>query len=146
MLLLGFAAWRLIAPAREAFSYSFAWYHWVSFAAIAFFFLYVKGYRAFHKGLSRRVVVRARHIKAEPGTARVLLAPLYCMGFFGSGLRTGLMMTGLTAAMVGFIFLVRLLQQPWRGIVDLGLVGAFAWGFIAAAVHSMDSADCKNHH
>jgi hypothetical protein len=135
MLLLGFAALRLIMPAREAFSYSFTWYHWASLSAIVLLLLYVKGYRAFQKGLSRRVVMRARQIKADPGTVRVLLAPLYCMGFFGAGLRRGLMMAGITAAMVGFIFLVRLLPQPWRGIVDVGLVGAFSWGFVATVLH-----------
>jgi hypothetical protein len=80
------------------------------------------------------VVQRALALRRDPGAVRVILAPLHCMGFFGAGLRTQTQMIALTAAMIAFVFLIRLTPQPWRGILDLGLVIAFAWGFISALI------------
>jgi uncharacterized membrane protein len=140
LTLLGFAVYRLATPAVEAFSYDFLWYHWLVLAGIVVFFAYVKAYRAFQKGLSRQVVKRAQALNLRPGALTALLAPFYCMGFFGAGRKRQWAMIILTVAMVGLIFAVRLINQPWRGMIDLGLVIAFAWGF-AATVSYVVSPD-----
>jgi DMSO/TMAO reductase YedYZ heme-binding membrane subunit len=35
------------------------------------------------------------------------------------------------------VLLVRLIQQPWRGIIDLGVVVGLAWGLISLLVFSV---------
>jgi hypothetical protein len=37
-------------------------------------------------------------------------------------------------ARAALVFLIRLIPQPWRGILDLGLVTAFGWGFLSALI------------
>ncbi len=134
LLLLGVAAARLITPVTIAFSYPMHWYHWLFLAIVLVFFAYVKGHRAFQRELSRRVVERALALRRNASLVRVLLAPLYCMGFLGTGHRARWTMIALTGGMIAFIFMVRLIPQPWRGILDLGLVIAFAWGFLSALI------------
>jgi hypothetical protein len=134
LLLLGVAAARLSIPARAAFAYPFHWYHWLFLALVLVFFAYVKGHRAFQKGLSGMVVQRALALRRNPSVIRVTLAPLLCMGFFGAGFRIQTQMIALTAGMIAFVFLIRLIPQPWRGILDLGLVIAFGWGFLSALI------------
>jgi hypothetical protein len=140
LLLLGFAIFRLATPAIEMFSHPLRWYHWLVLAGVISFFLYVKGYRAFQRGLSGRVVSRALSIKAHPDLLKVTLAPIYCMGYFGAGLRKPVAMICLTLAMVALILVFRYIHQPWRGIIDLGVVVAFAWGFIATIIHWLHAA------
>jgi hypothetical protein len=137
LMLLGFAVFRLFTPARAAFSQPLLWYHWLALACITSFFLYVKGYHGFQRGLSSRVVSRALSLKAKPDVLKISLAPIYCMGYFGAGVRRKITMICLTVAMVGLIIVVSRIDQPWRGIIDFGLVTAFAWGFIATVIHSL---------
>jgi hypothetical protein len=42
----------------------------------------------------------------------------------------------MTVGMVILILLVRLLNQPWRGIVDAGIVIALSWGFVSLLIFS----------
>jgi hypothetical protein len=136
-MLLAYAILQLSGPAIAAFSQALFWYHWLALAGFAGFFLYVKGYRAFQRGLSRRVVARALGLRTEPGVLKVALAPLYCMGFFGAGLRRQVTMICLTLVMVGFILIFSRISQPWRGIIDFGLVVSFAWGFAITLLYAL---------
>jgi hypothetical protein len=145
LLLLGVAAARLTIPARAAISYPFYWYHWLFLALVLVFFGYVKGYRAFQKGLSRRVVQRALALRKDPCTVRVVLAPLHCMGFFGAGFRTQAQMIALTVGMIAFVYILRLIPQPWRGILDLGLVIAFTWGLLSALIIGAMAVSGRGH-
>jgi hypothetical protein len=145
LALLGFAILRLLAPALDTFSHPLLWYHWLALAGVTALLLYLKGYRAFQRGLTRRVVSRALSLRARPDVLRVLLAPVYCMGYFGAGVRKQVTMILLTLAMVGLILVFSRIDQPWRGIVDFGLVAAFAWAFAATVIRCLaptDKADC----
>ena len=41
--------------------------------------------------------------------------------------------------MIALIILVRFLSQPWRGIVDAGIVAGLSWGFIALLAFSLQA-------
>jgi hypothetical protein len=137
LLLLGIAVSRLAPPAAEALGQKMHWYQWVLLVVSGALLLYAKGYRGFQRGLSARVVRRALTLAGNPKLLNVAAAPLYCMGFFGAGRRRMVTMIALTAIMVGLIFVVRLLDQPWRGIIDFGIVLAFAWGIASAVVYAI---------
>jgi hypothetical protein len=105
------------------------------YAAWVVFSLYFEGYRAFQLRFSPRVVARALHLVKNPSPLRVILAPAFCMAFFHAS-RRGLVTAWATAIMVlGFVLTLRYVPQPWRGIIDGGVVLALLWGAFAIVVY-----------
>ncbi len=139
LLLVGYAVVRLTFPTLDAFSHHFLWYHWVVLVLNVTFVAYFKGYRGFHKGLSPRVAARAKYLNAHANALRVLLGPLYCMGYFHIIKKKQIVTIVMTVGMVLLIVLVRLLSQPWRGIIDAGIALALSWGFISILIFSVQA-------
>ena len=83
---------------------------------------YTEGYRGFQVSFSPRTAARIRHLRDRPVVAHAVLAPLFAMGFFRAARRTKLTTWVLTTSVVILIVLVQPLDQPWRGIVDSGVV------------------------
>jgi hypothetical protein len=100
---------------------------WIAVAA------YAEGYRAFQKQFSPRVVARAQHLSAHPRLLHALLAPAFCMGFFHATRKRMIVSWSVSLGVVGLVVAVSRLAQPWRGIVDAGVVIALAWGLLALA-------------
>jgi hypothetical protein len=92
---------------------------------------YFEGYRGFQRGFSPRVVVRALHLALHPRPLHVLLAPLFCMGLIHASRRRLLSSWILLVSIVAIVLLVRVLPQPYRGLVDAGVVVGLAWGLVA---------------
>lgn len=136
-LLIGSAVYRLSLLAIDAFSYTFHWNHWLALAAIVLFMAYFEGYRAFQKGFSPRVAARARYLKLHPFPLHAALAPLFCMGFLHTTTRRQITSISVTGGIIGLVLLVRLLPQPWRGIVDAGVVVGLLWGLVSLGVFAL---------
>lgn len=98
------------------------------YAAWAAASLYLEGYRAMQLRFCPRVVARAMHLAAHPTPLRVLIAPAFCMGFFHAAPRTRAVAWGMSLLIVSFVVVLRHVPQPWRGIVDGGVVVALVWG------------------
>lgn len=133
-LLLGSAIYRLAFIAHDAFTYPWSWYHWFSFVLIVFFMAYVEGYQAFQQAFSPRVAARARYLRDHPNMLHSLLAPLFCMAYFHASRRRQITSISVTAGIIVLVVLVRLLDQPWRGIIDGGVVVGLAWGLISLLI------------
>ena len=133
LALLSFSTARLGHLALGAFSYDLAWYHWTVLVVNAIFMAYSEGYRGFHHAFSPRVVARARHLLHNPRPLHVLLAPVFCMGYFHATRRRLIGTYALTAMIVFFAVAVRQLTQPWRGVIAVGVVLGLALG-IASVV------------
>lgn len=130
--LLGFAVLRLASVALDALvHHPFAWYHWAALAAVVPAMAWSEGVRGFQRRFSPRVAERAMRIRREPTAARVALAPFYAAGYFGGSRRERLGVWLGTAAIVVLVVLVHRLDQPWRGIVDAGVVAGLGWGMAA---------------
>lgn len=132
LLLLGQAVWRLTPLALEPLSpniltptQAFIYIIWA--AANAF----LEGYRGFQRGFCPRVVTRAIALSKNPTPLRVLLAPPYCMGLFSAPRRRMIVSWSVTVGIVMLIVIVRHSSQPWRGIIDGGVVIGLAWGMAA---------------
>lgn len=136
-LLLTSAVYRLGKLGIEAFAYPFTWLHWATLVLTLVIMAYSEGYRGFQRGFSPRVAARARYLQEHPKPLHLLLAPLYCMGFIHATRRRRLTTLILTSAIIVLIILVRLLPQPWRGIVDLGVVVGLGWGTISLLIYSV---------
>jgi hypothetical protein len=83
---------------------------------------YAEGYRGFHKSFSPRVVSRALYLAREPRPLHVLLAPAFCMSLFHATTRGKRVAWGITLGVIALVVLVRAVPQPWRGIIDGGVV------------------------
>jgi hypothetical protein len=139
VLLLGSAIYRLTPRAVEAWSYEFGRQHWIFFAFVMLFMAYAEGYRAFQLGFSPRVAARARYLRTHRNALHAVLAPLFCMGYFHAPKRRRITSISVTAGIIVLIVLVRLLPQPWRGLVDGGVVVGLAWGLISLVIFSLQA-------
>lgn len=126
--LLVYAVMRLAARFVEALEYPFAWPHWLLLVVNTGFMAYAEGYRGFHKSFAPRVVARALTLPQTPSLSRRLLAPLFCMGYFHTTRRRLIGIYGLTAGIVALVISFRYLPQPWRGILDFGVVVGLSGG------------------
>ena len=126
--LLGWAIARLSAIAWRALAAPLNPGHWAALAAVVCAMAFFEGYRGFQRGFSPRVAARARHLSRHPTPLRTLLAPLFCIGYFGAPRARRIASIALSAGIVLLILAVGRLNQPWRGIVDAGVVVGLAWG------------------
>lgn len=136
LLLLSFAIVRLGAVALEVLldagqTWELAWWHWLVLLSWTVYMLWAEGYKGFHRGFAPRVVARARYLSEHPRTLHVLLAPLFCMGYIHATPKRRLLSIGLTTMILCFVVLVRMLPQPWRGIVDFGVVAGLMLGVLS---------------
>jgi hypothetical protein len=136
-LLLGTAIFRLATQALAALQMELAPHAWLALVANLIFMGVFEGYRGFQKGFSPLVAARALHLANQPRTLWLLLAPLFCMGYFHATRRRLITSYALTTGIVTLVMLVRLLPQPWRGIVDAGVVLGLSWGLVALWIFSV---------
>lgn len=134
--LLGFAIFRLTPIALDSFSFDYQWYHWLILIANLVFMAYAEGYRGFQTSYSPRVAARLKHLSAVPRPLHVLLAPLFCMGYFHTTRYRMAAAYMLTGAIIILVFLAHQLSQPWRGILDAGVVVGLSWGLLAVLTFS----------
>lgn len=131
VLLIGSALWRLTPWAVEPIvAGTLGVGHWVLMVAWVVFNAYAEGYRGFQKKFSPRTAARAIYLGTHPSPVRVVLAPLFCMGFFGATRRVMITAWVVLVVVLGLVAVVRSLAQPWRGIVDAGVVVGLGWGLV----------------
>ena len=133
MLLLVDALYRLTVISVDAFSHEFTALHWSFLLGWTMLMVLVEGHRGFHLSFSPRVVARALYILKNPRWRDVVLAPFFCIGLYGTTRRRLIASWGMTGGIVSLILIVRTLAQPWRGLVDLGVVAALGYGFVSTA-------------
>lgn len=126
------AAGRLLPLAIEGLTaHAIAPWQWAITVGWVGTMAWSEGYRGFQQGFSPRVVARALHLAAHPRPLHVALAPLFCMGLIHASRRRLVASWILVAAIVAMVTAVRLVPQPWRGIVDAGVVVGLGWGLVA---------------
>lgn len=130
-LLLGRAIWRLTPWALEPWTDDLMttgqkgiYVGWLVANA------YLEGYRGFQLRFSPRVVARAVYLGKNPRPLWVVLALPFCMSLFHSTRRQMTVSWVFIGALVLVIWWVRSLPQPWRGIIDGGVVLGLLWGLL----------------
>ena len=91
---------------------------------------YAEGYRAFQKKFAPRVVSRAVYLAHHPTPLRLVLALPFCMSLFHAKRRQRIVSWTFIAVLILVIVAVRALPQPWRGIIDGGVVFGLGWGVL----------------
>lgn len=131
LLLLSFAVYRLFPMAADLLQYRLTLLHWGALLFSIGYMAWAEGYKGFFTSFAPRVVVRATYLRNHPRPLHVALAPLFCMGYIHATRKRQLMSIGLTTMIVMLVLLVRLVPQPWRGIVDAGVVVGLLIGILS---------------
>ena len=129
---------RLSSVSVDAFTnFPFQWYHWVVLTVVVVFMAHSEGYEGFQRNFSPRVVARASFLYHHPRPVLIALAPFFLAGYIhiNPGRQRNILL--LTLGIVTLIFLIRFLPQPWRGIVDAGVVVGLTWGLVSLVVHGI---------
>ena len=105
--------------------------HWSALAFSIIYMAYAEGYKGFHLGFAPRVVARARYLAANPRPLHVLLAPLFCMGYIYATRKRQMLSIALTVMIICFVLIARMMPQPWRGILDAGVVVGLSIGVLS---------------
>ena len=132
--LLGQALYRLTPLALEPLGPSeklgqLAWLYW----GWALASIYFEGYRGFHLRFVPRVARRVELLVAQPTPLRCIFAPAYVMSYFDAPPAEKRAAYGVTLAVVFAVIVVRNFSQPWRGIIDAGVVTGLGTGVLSLA-------------
>lgn len=139
VFILVFAVYRLLPIAMAPILDGLNIFEWAVLAANVVFMAWSEGFKGFQLRFSPRVAARTLYLARNPGWINGLLAPLFCIGYFCAS-RRGLIAAWVgTLAIVILVLLVHQLVQPWRGILDAGVVVGLSWG-LASFVYSLQQA------
>ena len=139
LAMLCFAIYRLAPMAYELSGVSLTLIQWGALLFSIIFMAYSEGYKGFHNGFAPRVVARANYLKDNPLPLTTLLAPLFCMGFIYATRKRMIVSTALTLMIIFFVVVVRMFPQPWRGIIDAGVVVGLFMGVCSIVYYATRS-------
>ncbi len=129
---LGTAIYRLAPFAIEPINDGMLnWWQWGLYGLWVFFMAYTEGYKGFQVQMSPRVVARGMHLVENPKPLHVILAPVFVMSLFHASRKRLIVSWSLLVGIVILVIIVRQFDQPWRGIVDGGVVVGLSWGVAA---------------
>ena len=103
------------------------------YVAFAVFNAYAEGYRGFQLRYCPRVVGRAVHLGANPKPLHLLLALPFVMSLFHAKRQQRITSWVLIVGLTLLITWVKTIPQPWRGIIDGGVVIGLGWGLASVA-------------
>ena len=135
--LIAFAIFRLTPRAIEGLKMDLSTLQWIVLIGFALFMLIAEGYRGFQKKFSPRTAARVRYLRDHPTPLRLLLAPFFCMGYFFANKKTQITSICLTLGIILLVVLVARCPQPWRGIIDFGVVLGLAWGLTSFVIFTI---------
>lgn len=119
---------RLSGIAMQAFDDGLSSVQWLVLVIVVVAMAYMEGYRGFQKSFSPRCAARTFYLYRNPDLLSVVLAPFFIMGFFRATRAPFLFAWVGTALIVLLIIALQISPQPWRGIVDCGVVVGLSWG------------------
>lgn len=125
---------KAVQPIRDGSMSSFQIALYVAWVG---FMIYSEGYKGFQKQLSPRMAVRSMYAARNPRPLLVILAPLFCMGLFHATRRRLITSWVILIGVIVLVIGVRQLDQPWRGIIDGGVVLGLAWGLTATLYYAL---------
>ena len=129
------AVFRLTPRILELGNYSLSLQHWLVLLLFTPYMAYAEGYKGFHLNFAPRVVTRAVYLRESASPLLALAAPLFCMGLIYATRRRLLTSWLVTSGIVLLVLLVSHAPQPWRGIIDAGVVVGLAIGIGALLWH-----------
>lgn len=133
--ILAYAIVRMARHTMEGFAYPWGIQHYVVLIPWAIFMAYSEGYRGFQRAFSPRVAARAVYLRDHATMPRLFFAPLFCLSFFHAPRRRRITVVVLMLMIAMIVVLFQYIPQPWRGILDLGVVIGLSWGILATLIY-----------
>jgi len=143
-LFLGSAIVKLSLIAGQIQIEELSIWQWIVMCAWICFMAYYEGYQGFQKGFSPRVASRIHYLLLNSNPIRILLAPLFCLGFFDAERKRIVFIVCLTAVIMLIVQLVKYMPMPWRGIMDVGVVVGLSWGLTSVVLFTAKAFFTKN--
>lgn len=136
MALLSSGVWRVFPHALEPVITpgGLNLFQGVLYVACILFNAWTEGYKAFQKMIAPRVLVRAQWLTDHPDRVHPLLIPVFVGGFFAMQKRALIVRYVFLVLIIGVIVGMKFMPQPWRGIIDAGVVVGLGWGVVAMGV------------
>lgn len=134
------AIYRVSARAIVTLSSGLSVTEWMAFFITVLLLGYFEGYRALQKRFVPHVVARALEAGHLRNPLWVLFAPLYALSLMGAERRAFLRAWVSVALIASAVLVVRILPEPWRGIIDGAVAIALSMGLIALAVQFKKAA------
>ncbi len=125
---LMFAILRLSPRILELQAYTLSAVHWAILLVFVPWMAWSEGVKGFHRAFSPRVVARARYLRQESHPLLALMAPVFCMGYIHATRKRKIVSFVVTSVIVCLVMLLRITPQPWRGIIDAGVVTGLTLG------------------
>ena len=131
-----FAVFRLSPRIWELGDYSLSPLQWAVLVGFSLWMAWAEGYKGFHRAFSPRVVARANYLREsnQRQTSHPVLslfAPVYCMGFIHATRKRKIVSYTITGMIFVLVLLLRITPQPWRGIIDAGVVTGLGLGILS---------------
>jgi hypothetical protein len=142
-LIIASAVLRLLPHAFDAIRTGLSALQWIILILWSLFMLFSEGYRGFQKQFSPRFATRLQYLLNKPGRYDLILAPFYCMCYFHAPKKRVITSWSLTLGIVLLVIIVRLFPQPWRGIIDVGVVLGLLYGLIWVYILTLRVVDGK---
>ncbi len=129
VLVLLYAIVRLTSFAIEAVAGGLNLLQWIVFVINVAVMAWLEGYRGFQLKFSPRVAARALYLyQNSTSLSTRLLAPFFCFGYFKATRRVLIFAWVGTLVIIILALWVHQLGQPWRGIIDAGVVVGLTLG------------------
>lgn len=134
VVMLMYAVLRMSVHAFAALEYDLSVFQLSVLLINCAFMAYSEGYKGFHLSFSPRFAARAKYIYRKGDVWQMLMSPLFCFGYFGTTRAKQVIAFILTGALVTLVVFMRYMPQPWRGILDAGVVVGLSLGIISLIV------------
>lgn len=144
-LLVGKSCQSLFMRAEEALLNGLSTYQWVILVLYSLFMLYFEGYKGFQKKFSPRTAARVHYLYMNPRPLHALLAPFFCMGYFHAKRKVRIAAIAISTLILCVIFLMEYCPQPWRGIIDVGVILGLSYGLISFGCFLVKVFTTKDH-
>jgi hypothetical protein len=144
-LLVGKSCESLFSRASEAIQGGLSTYQWIILVLYSLFMLYYEGYKGFQKKFSPRTAARVHYLYMNPRPLHVLFAPFFCMGYFHAKRKVRIAAIAISLLILAVIFLMEFCAQPWRGIIDVGVILGLSYGLISFGCFLVKVFTIKDH-
>jgi len=102
--------------------------HWIFFVIWVGYMGYAEGWKGFHKKVGPRTASRAFYLAEKRPVRHLIFAPIFCMALYHASRKTLIVRWALVTGIITLVLLIRQMPQPWRGIIDAGVVVGLAMG------------------
>ena len=134
--LLLWAVIRLTPHAFEALGAELSAWQWALLLIWTGWMIVTEGYDGFQRRIVPRIIERSAQVRKGGDWIEVVFAPLYCFGYFRAPKRQLVVSYSVLFAIIAAVLTVHQFDQPWRGIVDCGVVAGLVYGSGAIMVRA----------